>query len=193
MAAKYESCEKSSVKWLVKHPSFFWIPINWVKFSRTGIDKEEDKEEDDFLEYENPELEVKHEPLTEDFIVERGQWGNKLDFLFSCISVSVGLGNVWRFPYLCYKNGGGIDEGRISLQKIHFKLYLLGAFLLVYFIAMVFCGVPIFFQEVAIGQYLGSGGMTLVAQLCPILKGYLETILTLILFLYLAPTKNKTH
>ena len=84
--------------------------------------------------------------------MERGQWGNKWDFLFSCISVSVGLGNVWRFPYLCFKNGGG-------------------AFLLVYFIAMIFCGIPIFFQEVAVGQYLGSGGMTLVAQLCPILKG----------------------
>jgi solute carrier family 6 GABA transporter-like protein 1 len=41
---------------------------------------------------------------------------------------------------------------------------------LVYFIAMVFCGIPIFFQEVAIGQYLGSGGMTLVSQLCPMLK-----------------------
>ncbi len=36
---------------------------------------------------------------------------------------------------------------------------------------MAFCGIPIFFQEVAIGQYLGSGGMTLVAQLCPMLKG----------------------
>lgn len=36
---------------------------------------------------------------------------------------------------------------------------------------MLFCGVPVFLQEVAIGQYLGVGGMTMIAQICPILKG----------------------
>ena len=77
----------------------------------------------------------------------------------------------------------------VSYQLLHFPFpfdvyfSFTGAFLIVYFIAMTFCGIPIFFQEVAIGQYLGSGGMTLVAQLCPLLKGVGIATMVLVFFL----------
>lgn len=40
-------------------------------------------------------------------VYKRDNWGRGVEFLFSCIAMSVGLGNLWRFPFVAWKNGGG--------------------------------------------------------------------------------------
>ncbi|GLH14578.1 Sodium- and chloride-dependent GABA transporter ine [Gryllus bimaculatus] len=82
----------------------------------------------------------------------RQHWANKAQFVLACIGYSVGLGNVWRFPYLCYKSGGGV-------------------FLVPYLLILVVCGVPLLYMELAVGQFTRRGPIGALGQLCPIFKG----------------------
>uniref|UniRef100_A0A8C5KKH7 Transporter n=1 Tax=Jaculus jaculus TaxID=51337 RepID=A0A8C5KKH7_JACJA len=83
---------------------------------------------------------------------ERPKWDNKVQYLLSCIGFAVGLGNIWRFPYLCQTYGGG-------------------AFLIPYFIALVFEGIPLFHIELAIGQRLRRGSLGVWMAISPYLGG----------------------
>lgn len=65
---------------------------------------------------------------------KRGRWNSRTGFLIAAIGSAVGLGNIWRFPYIAYKNGGG-------------------AFLIPYIIAMLFVGVPLLIAEQGIGNH----------------------------------------
>ncbi|XP_056300562.1 sodium-dependent neutral amino acid transporter B(0)AT3-like isoform X2 [Pseudoliparis swirei] len=85
-------------------------------------------------------------------ITERPKWDNKVQYLLTCIGFAVGLGNVWRFPYLCQIYGGG-------------------AFLIPYGIAFVFEGLPLLHMELAIGQRLRMGSVGVWNSISPYLGG----------------------
>ena len=85
--------------------------------------------------------ELPHVPSTASFVQpqddEEGgakveSWDSKITYILATVGYAVGLGNVWRFPYLAQKNGGG-------------------AFLIPYFIMLLIEGLPIFLLELAIG------------------------------------------
>ncbi|CAM4839307.1 unnamed protein product [Rotaria magnacalcarata] len=66
------------------------------------------------------------------------QWDRPIEFVLSLISNSVGLGNVWRFPYLAAQSGGG-------------------AFLIPYFTLYFLIGAPLYYLELALGQFTSRG------------------------------------
>ncbi|KAM9247624.1 sodium-dependent proline transporter-like [Leptosomus discolor] len=88
----------------------------------------------------------------------RETWAGKYESLLSCLSCCVGLGDLWRFPYLCYRHGGGV-------------------FLIPYFIMLLGTGLPLFLMELSLGQY-GAAGPLAVWKCCPLLKGVGVAMLT---------------
>ncbi|XP_010790910.1 sodium- and chloride-dependent GABA transporter ine [Notothenia coriiceps] len=82
----------------------------------------------------------------------RPTWSRQIEFTLAGIGCAVGLGNVWRFPYLCYRSGGG-------------------AFLVPYLLMLVVLGVPLLYMELIVGQYTRRGPVHALANVCPLLKG----------------------
>lgn len=81
----------------------------------------------------------------------RETWANKVEVFLSVLGYIIGLGNIWRFPYMAYKNGGG-------------------AFLIPYSLCAIVIGLPMFFLETALGQFMKRG--TLKAwNIVPVMKG----------------------
>ncbi|XP_043279000.1 sodium-dependent nutrient amino acid transporter 1-like isoform X1 [Venturia canescens] len=82
---------------------------------------------------------------------EKTEWNGGLEFLMACIASSVGLGNVWRFPFTAYENGGG-------------------AFLIPYIIVLIFVGKPTYYLEGVLGQFTGKS-CGKVWLMCPAMRG----------------------
>lgn len=82
----------------------------------------------------------------------RAAWSGKMQFFLSIIGYSVGLGNIWRFPYLCQQNGGG-------------------AFLIPFFVMLILEGVPLFLIELGLGQRMRQGALGVWNTIHPWLGG----------------------
>ncbi|XP_069032841.1 sodium-dependent neutral amino acid transporter B(0)AT1-like [Embiotoca jacksoni] len=83
---------------------------------------------------------------------DRPKWDNKTQYMLTCVGFCVGLGNVWRFPYLCQSHGGG-------------------AFMIPFLILLVLEGIPLLHLEFAIGQRLRKGSVGVWGSISPYLTG----------------------
>lgn len=97
----------------------------------------------------------------------RPAWDNKFQYIMAALGFAVGLGNIWRFPYLCHKNGGG-------------------AFLIPYFTMLLLEGFPLYFLELAVGQSIRKGAVGVWSSINPKLAGigFAGIVVSLLIGLY---------
>ncbi|KAK0078527.1 hypothetical protein PV326_009302, partial [Microctonus aethiopoides] len=84
--------------------------------------------------------------------LNRANWTNQTEFVLSCIGYAIGIGNIWRFPFLVYRNGGG-------------------SFLIPFILVLIIMGLPIFYMELCIGQYTGLGPVQAYRRMAPAFGG----------------------
>ena len=78
--------------------------------------------------------------------MKREQWGSRSGFILAAVGSAVGLGNIWRFPYMAYENGGG-------------------AFFIPYLFAMLTAGIPFMILEFTLGHKYRAGAPKTLAAL----------------------------
>nr|XP_033187040.1 sodium-dependent nutrient amino acid transporter 1-like [Bombus vancouverensis nearcticus] len=90
--------------------------------------------------HEGPRESIVRCPETVKETEARSTWDNQIEFLMSCIAISIGFGNIWRFPFTAYENGGGV-------------------FLIPYIIVLFVVGKPFYYLEVILGQFSSSSSI----------------------------------
>lgn len=97
----------------------------------------------------------------------RDQWNSKVGFIVSAIGSAIGLGNLWRFPYVAATHGGG-------------------AFLLPYLIAIITAGIPILIMEYTIGKTFRGGAPAALGRLNRKFEwlGWIQVMISFMIFVY---------
>lgn len=97
----------------------------------------------------------------------REVWQSRKGFIFAAVGAAVGLGNLWRFPFQAYKNGGG-------------------AFLLPYFVALITCAIPLMIMEYAYGRKIQGGSVKAFSSLNKKFEivGWIQVMIPVIVMMY---------